>query len=119
MAHRPRSSPLIIARAHEMRASPTDTEEILWRELRGARLGVAFRRQVPLGRYVADFVAPAVKLVVEVDGGYHVRRAVADASRDRWLARIGYRVLRVEAELVRANLAEAVARVREMAARPR
>ncbi|MBK9002254.1 MAG: DUF559 domain-containing protein [Myxococcales bacterium] len=65
MAHRPQSSPLIIARAREMRFALTDTEEMLWRELRGGRLGVAFRRQVPVGRYVVDFLAPSVKLVVE------------------------------------------------------
>jgi hypothetical protein len=65
---------------------------------------------VPLGRYIADFVAPAERLVVEVDGGYHVRRAGADARRDRKLARMGYEVLRRDAELVEQQLAEAVAR---------
>lgn len=113
MAHHPRSSPLIIARAREMRLALTDTEEMLWRELRGGRLGVAFRRQVPVGRYVMDFLAPSVKLVVEVDGGYHAARRAADARRARYLARLGYRVVRVEAEVVRADVAEAVARVRE------
>jgi very-short-patch-repair endonuclease len=60
-----------------------------------------FRRQVPLlGRFIADFLAPARRLVIEVDGGYHVERARADARRDAVLARAGYRVLRFEAELV-------------------
>jgi very-short-patch-repair endonuclease len=49
---------------------------------------------------------------VEVDGGYHARRASADGRRDRKLARMGYRVLRVEAELIEQQLDEAVARVR-------
>ncbi|MBK7581317.1 MAG: DUF559 domain-containing protein [Myxococcales bacterium] len=116
MAHHPRSSPLIIARAREMRSAMTETEEILWRELRGGQLGVAFRRQVPIGRYVADFAALSVKLVVEVDGGYHSLRRVADARRDRDLARWGYRVVRVGAEEVRADVHEVVARVREVIA---
>jgi len=43
------------------------------------------------------FYAPSVRLVVEVDGGYHARRASADARRDRKLERAGHRVLRIEA----------------------
>lgn len=113
MAHRPQSSPLIIARAREMRFALTSSEEILWRELKGSRLGVAFRRQVPLGRYIVDFYAPRVRLAVEVDGGYHRRRVAADARRDRFLARAGCRVLRLEAELVCSELEVAGARVRE------
>jgi very-short-patch-repair endonuclease len=85
---------------------------LLWSRIRGYRLGVYFRRQVPIGRYIVDFLAPAVRLVVEVDGGYHVERRAADERRDRKLAKQGYRVLRVDAELVRRRPDEAVARVR-------
>jgi very-short-patch-repair endonuclease len=52
-------------------------------------------------------------LVVEVDGGYHERRSAADARRERALVRLGYRVLRLEAELVMKDLPAAVALVRE------
>lgn len=52
-------------------------------------------------------------LVVEVDGAYHAARRVADARRDRELGRRGWRVLRLSAELVRSDLAQAVARVRD------
>ena len=77
-------------------------------------LGVAFRRQVPIGnRYIADFLAPSVKLVVEVDGCCHARRVVADARRDRVLLRLGYRVLRLDAELVLRQLPLAVEAVRQ------
>ena len=101
--------------ASQMRAAPTDTEAILWHHaLRGSRLGVAFRRQAVIAGYVVDFVAPSVRLVVEVDGGYHAARARvrADARRDRRLAALGYRVLRIPAALVRERLSEAVALVR-------
>ena len=81
------------------------------RELSGKQLGFAFKRQVPVDRYIADFLAPAVKLVVEIDGSSHSLRRTADARRDRVLQRLGYRVLRIDAELVRCNLVEAVARV--------
>jgi very-short-patch-repair endonuclease len=94
-----------------MRSALTPSEQKLWEAIRGCRLGVWFRRQVPLGRYIADFVAPSVRLVVEVDGRYHARRRVADARRERDLGRMGYRVLRVEAALVERHLDEAVGRV--------
>ncbi len=97
-----------------MRAAPTLTELILWQGLRGSQLGVGFRRQVVLGRYVADFFAPSVGLVVEVDGGYHADPACAraDARRDRDLKRMGYRVLRLPATLVRDQPELALAMVR-------
>ena len=59
-----------------------------------------------------DFLASAGRLVVEVDGPYHARRASADASRDRALARLGFRVLRLDAELVVGDVPEALARIR-------
>ena len=101
-------------RAAAMRAAPTLTERILWEALRGSRLGVAFRRQVVVGGYIADFVAPSVMLVVEVDGGYHgeAARVRGDARRDRDLAKLGYRVVRIPGELVQRNLLGAVARLR-------
>ncbi len=92
-------------RASQMRHDPTPTEARLFEGLRGERLGVAFRRQVPvLGRFIVDFLAPRLRLVVEVDGAYHEDRGEADARRDRALARAGYRVLRLRAELVARDL---------------
>ena len=76
-------------------------------------IGVPFRRQVPLGSYIADFVAPRAKLVVEVDGPCHERRRAFDARRDRKLARLGYRVLRLEARLVLHQLPVALQRIRQ------
>jgi very-short-patch-repair endonuclease len=98
--------------AHTMRQAPTDSEARLWRALRSSQLGVAFRRQVPLLSFIADFYAPSARLVVEVDGGYHARRVSADARRDRKLARAGYRVVRLQAELVMRDLTAAVRAVR-------
>jgi very-short-patch-repair endonuclease len=68
---------------------------------------------VPLGRFVVDFAAVGARLVVEVDGGYHARQGAADARRDRALARLGYRVLRIEAALVMQQPLEALAFVRQ------
>jgi len=96
---------LLEERAHAMRHQPTESEAKLWEALRGRRLGVHFKRQVRIGGLIVDFVAPAVKLVVEVDGGPHIGRGAADASWDRKLASMGYRVARIEAQVVLKLLA--------------
>ncbi len=95
-----------------MRASPSAPEATLWCALVNRKLGVAFRRQTPLAGYVADFVCASAKLVVEVDGPHHACRAAADARRDACLARLGYRVLRLDAQLVMRQLPVALERVR-------
>ena len=105
-------SRLLTLRAHGLRSAPTTTEALLWQELRGSRLGVAFRRQFPIGRFIADFCAPSIRLVVEVDGDYHSVRGSADARRDRILGRLGYSVVHVPAALVSSDVAAAVSLVR-------
>jgi very-short-patch-repair endonuclease len=102
---------LLAARARHMRFHATASEQRLFEAIRARRLGVGFRRQVTLGRYVVDFFAPEAGLIVEVDGPYHASRGKADARRDEALQRLGYRVLRLEAELVLRNLPAAVARI--------
>ena len=104
---------LLTQRAHEMRHQLIRSEAALWSQISRCQLGVAFRRQVLVGnRYIVDFLSPNILLVVEVDGPYHARRAVADARRERHLQRLGFRVLRLDADLVLSRLAEAVEWVR-------
>ena len=82
-------------RARELRNDATDAERHLWRFLKLRQLaGLRFRRQVPVGACIADFVCPQLKLIVELDGGQHVEQADADAARTRDLECLGYRVLR-------------------------
>jgi very-short-patch-repair endonuclease len=81
-------------RARLMRRASTDAERQLWLLLRDRRLdGAKFRRQAPVGRYIADFVCLRLKLIVEADGGQH-NESSYDGERDRWLAKEGYAVLR-------------------------
>ncbi len=100
--------------------SQTASEHLLFLALRGKRLGVSFKRQVPLlGRFIVDLYASKARLVVEVDGSAHDARARQDAARDRALRQSGYRVLRVSADLVlrdadaAAELVRAALRVAE------
>lgn len=102
----------IAAHAASMRAAPSLPEQLLWAALVNRKLGVSFRRQVPLAAYVCDFVCSSHKLVVEVDGAHHARRTAIDARRDRCLARLGYQVLRLGAQLVIHELSVALAQVR-------
>ncbi|MFC4820104.1 endonuclease domain-containing protein [Dokdonella ginsengisoli] len=84
-----------IENARALRRRATDAEQKLWYFLRNRRLsGYRFRRQVPLGGYVADFACMQARLVVELDGGQHVDRRVEDEARARHLERGGFRVLR-------------------------
>ena len=84
-------------RAKQMRHEPVLYEQRLWKLLRDRRLeGLKFRRQVVIGRYVADFVCFRHRLIVEADGPLHEERAVNDAERDAWLKDEGFRVLRFE-----------------------
>jgi|GEM_PF-4735638 len=90
--HQLKFQSLLAGRAHFMRHNGTVTEQMLWRCLASKRLGVAFKRQVVVDRFVVDYLAPSIRLVVEVDGKYHSYRISADARRDRVLQRLGYRL---------------------------
>jgi len=71
------------------------TERLLWKLLRDRRLdGLKFRRQLPIGRYIADFVCLRHRLIIEADGPHHEARLEADAARDAWLRAQGFQVLR-------------------------
>ena len=83
-------------RARALRRRQTPTEHRVWQMLRGHRLGGwKWRRQTPLGPFVADFYCPAARLVLEVDGGGHARSEAEDLERTAWLRSQGLRVLRV------------------------
>ena len=96
-----------VERARELRKRMTAPEAKLWNALREIRpLGFHFRRQVPLGRYFADFVCHRNWLIIEVDGETHVSDAALryDAARDAFLRGEGYRVVRVSNFEVMRNI---------------
>ncbi|MGB6539381.1 MAG: endonuclease domain-containing protein, partial [Xanthobacteraceae bacterium] len=85
------------ASARRLRAKATETEVLLWKRLRTIETeGTHFRRQVPIGPYVADFACLAARLVIELDGSQHNTegRRVKDQVRTRWLESERYRVIR-------------------------
>ena len=86
----------LLIRAKSLRTNQTAAEANLWSRLRAGRFhGLKFRRQVPFSAdYVADFVCPSAKLIVEVDGSQHADQAAYDALRTRFFEGQGYRVIR-------------------------
>jgi very-short-patch-repair endonuclease len=82
-------------RATALRREMTEAEKMIWERLRSRQTeGFRFRRQVPLGRFIADFVCHEAKLIVEVDGGQHDSSSEQEARRTCFLESQGYRVLR-------------------------
>lgn len=89
------SSNLLINLARGMRRQQTDAERKLWAALRDRQItGTKFRRQVPIGPYVVDFVSREKRVVVELDGGQHASQREADNERTAFLESRGYRVVR-------------------------
>ncbi len=75
----------------------TDAERRLWSRLRRKQLhGYRFRRQVPIGRYIADFVCFSARVVIEVDGSHHDLGSAYELRRTARLERDGYLVLRYD-----------------------
>lgn len=98
------AKPEMRRRARALRINMTSAERKLWYALRDRRFaGFKFRRQVPLGPFIADFVCFEVRLVIEVDGGQHAD-SVQDRRRDRWFAANRFRVLRFWNNEVLSNL---------------
>ena len=80
--------------AKGLRLNATVAERRLWNLLRGRKAGAKFRRQQPIGAYIADFVCFEAKMIIELDGGQHADSVAEDTERTRWLASQGFRVLR-------------------------
>ena len=81
--------------ARKLRKNQTRAEDIFWREVRNRLfLGLKFRRQVPIGKYIADFVCEQEKLIIELDGDQHDDNEEYDEERTRVLENHGYRVVR-------------------------
>ena len=90
-------------RAADMRRNPTEPEKRLWRHLSNSQLGgFKFRRQQVIGYFIADFVCPSAKLIVEVDGDTHDE--AKDRLRDEILSGHGFRVIRVTNTDVMQNM---------------
>ena len=98
-----------------MRTHPTPAEEALWQVLRADGLGVRFRRQFVIGRFIVDFACRTRMLIVEVDGGIHddAEAQEADALRTAGLEEVGYTVIRFRNREVLEDRNGVVAAIKE------
>jgi very-short-patch-repair endonuclease len=103
------------AAAKAQRRGQTTIEGLVWRELRAKRFhGLKFKRQVPMGPFIADFACFEAGLIVEVDGPHHDKpsRRERDRRRDAWFQEKGFAVFRMTGEEVIGGLDAALARLR-------
>lgn len=102
--------------ARENRNNPTLAEKVLWNYLRGKALGVKFLRQHILGDYIGDFVATDIKLVIEVDGGYHSQylQQQKDNDRSEFINNMGYEVVRFSNEEIVMDTDRVIRQIKEI-----
>ncbi len=89
-----RSNPKTRTRAIELRKELTPAERKLWAVIRNDQLGVNFRRQYAIGKYIPDFVCIEKKLIVELDGSQHLEQEEYDGERTGYLNLLGFKVIR-------------------------
>lgn len=101
------ASPIILARARELRKPLTPHENMLWQRLRHKQLyGLKFRRQHPIYRFILDFFCYEYQLVVELDGDSHtdLEQQQYDQARTEWLVQRGMNVIRFSNRDVQTNI---------------
>jgi very-short-patch-repair endonuclease len=90
--------------ALEMRENPTEAERILWEELRAGKLGVKFRRQHIIDRFIVDFYCIKNGLVIELDGDIHKFQKERGFEREKILEGLGCTILRFKNEEIEENV---------------
>ncbi len=97
----------------------TPAEIKLWERLRNRRLaGLKFRRQHPLGPFIADFYCPEHRLVVEVDGEIHTFTRENDEARTQRFLAYGYRLIRFKNQEVEANIESVLEKIQSACSEP-
>ena len=95
----------LLTRARELRKNSTDAEKHLWQKLRNRQLeGYKFKRQVPIGHYIVDFLCVSANLIVELDGGQHTEQQAYDDKRTALLESKGFTVVRFWNDEVLQNI---------------
>lgn len=106
--------------ARKLRKDMSLPEVLLWQRLRGQATGFKFRRQHPVGDYIADFYCSSLKLVIEVDGEGHNQgdNPLRDLRRDRFMEENGYKVLRLAASEILKDADKVAASIGALVASP-
>ena len=108
------ASPLIHARARELRKRMTEAEKLLWKRIRNRQIkNIKFRRQHPIDIFIADFYSHEIKLVIELDGGIHNKpeNIEKDKIRTTHLELLGVKVIRFTNKEVFQNIEAVIAKI--------
>ena len=98
----------------ELKENLTEAESVLWKHIKANHLGVKFRRQHIIGRFIADFVSLPEKLIIEVDGKIHEHQQEQDALRTKYLQDKGFKVIRFTNEEVITNIDSVIKKIKEV-----
>ncbi len=111
-----KTSPLLFGMAKELRNHVTNAEMLLWGYLRTKPDGFKFRRQHPLGIFIADFYCHRLKLVIEVDGSIHKIKEVEehDRYRQRLIEEDGMKLIRFTNEQIETDFENVIVRIQEL-----
>jgi very-short-patch-repair endonuclease len=104
----------IFKKAVELRNNLTESEKRLWVKLGRSQLGFRFRSQHPIDIYIVDFYCHPAKLIVEIDGGYHLQKEVAenDIGRTKELSELGLKVIRFSNDRVRNEIDQVIEEIK-------
>jgi len=93
--------------ARSNRSHPTPAEDRIWQKvLRDRKIGFKFTRQKPINRFIVDFYCSELNLVIEIDGGSHVKKRGYDFARDKFLSQIGIKTIRFTNNKIIENIEE-------------
>jgi len=99
--------------ARENRQPLTESEDALWQMLRNRQLEFKFRRQHPIGTYIADFICLEKNLIIEVDGGIHLQQKEKDEERTKVLNQLGFEVIRFTNAEVSKSIDTVIAAIKQ------
>jgi very-short-patch-repair endonuclease len=102
--------------SRRLRNNSTLGEILLWKQLRSGRLeGYSFNRQKPIGQFIVDFYCKPLKLVIEVDGGYHYEeeQILIDTGRQKMIEEMGLHFLRFHDEEIRKDMPQVLQKIKE------
>lgn len=109
------AKPSIIEKAIALRKEMTNAEKTLWNRLRNKQvLNLRFRRQHPIDRFIADFYCHAVRLVIEIDGGVHIKQRNYDKGRSGEMERFYIKTLRFTNEQIERDVEKVVKQIEQV-----
>lgn len=108
------ASPKIFRTAEELRNNMTEVETFLWEKLKRNQLGVRFKAQHPIERFIVDFYCHQAKLVIEIDGEIHKFQQEYDFGREAEIEKYGIKIIRFSNEQVLNNLDEIIYTIKEL-----